>query len=103
MSISYRNKFKVEQTKISHKTKHGTQIKLAKIEMIQALACYIIALLCIIGGVTLIIMGAAGVIEVGVELKGMKATLLNLSPGAFLFSVGMGVAWLGRYRFEHIQ
>lgn len=101
MKLSYRNPIKTEHTRISHKTKHGVQIKLAKFELIQALACYGIASLCIIGGITLIGMGATGAIEIGIEKEGIKATLANLSPGAFLFLTGIGIAWLGRYQFKH--
>lgn len=95
------NQFRVEQTEISSRTKSRTQIKLAKFELIQALACYCLAALCVAGGVILIGLGATGEIALAVEHAGWKATFINLSPGAFIFLVGVGFAWFGRYRFRH--
>lgn len=95
------NPIRLEQTEINSSTKTALQLKLAKYELIQFLACYFIATLCLIGGVALVVLGATGAITLFLGVAGWKAKLINLSPGAFLFLTGVAIAWFGRYQFRH--
>ncbi|OZC34548.1 hypothetical protein B9Q17_05905 [Marinobacter vinifirmus] len=92
---------RAEQTEIKSDTKTRAQLKLAKFELIQALACYCLSGICILSGVALLALGMTGEISLTVEHTGWTMSLINLSPGAFIFVVGIAFAWLGRYRFKH--
>ncbi len=66
-------------------------------QLVYSLAGLGLGLVCIVGGIVLFLMGIGGSINWVVEAEGFSSQLVNAAPGAFLFVVGVCLAWLTRF------
>lgn len=60
----------------------------------------LVGVLCILGGLVLLLHGVAGSVSWTTKLLGLESTLSDAAPGALLFIVGSFVVFLTRYEVE---
>ncbi|SBS38044.1 hypothetical protein MSP8886_04369 [Marinomonas spartinae] len=93
--------FVVNQTHIDPSTESGTQLTLAKYELIYAIIGQVLGLVCILGGLALFLNGIAGSTNWTAKIFGAESTITDAAPGAILFIVGLFLVWVTRYKFSH--
>jgi len=65
--------------------------------------CSIVGLVCILLGFYLVIRGATGGFNIGLDLKGMKAYFASVAPGLLFLIGGVVIVWAGaRRKFRYV-
>jgi hypothetical protein len=66
-------------------------------------SCSVVGLVCILLGFYLVIRGATGGFNIGVDLKGIKAYFASLAPGLLFLTGGVVIIWAGaRRKFRYV-
>jgi hypothetical protein len=86
---------------IDPKTDPGTQIILAKFQLIYSTIALVLGLVCIVGGIVLFLNGVAGATSWTASVLGAESKISDAAPGAVLFVVGLFIVYITRYRFKH--
>ena len=73
---------------------------LVRQELVYSIAGLVVGLLCVIGGVVLLLLGVTGSVSWTMKLLGTESKLADASPGAVLFVVGLYFVFVTRYRVK---
>ncbi len=93
---------RVNQTDISPDTDVMLQRDLARFQFYYSIAGLILGLLCMIGGITLFVLGVTGASDWYTNIWGAESRISQAAPGAILFIIGLFVVIFTRYKFKHV-
>lgn len=71
--------------------------RLARLQLIYALAGLVFGIGCIVGGLGLFLHGVVGATSWVGEMIGFQSRLADAAPGTILFIVGLAVVWVTRF------